>query len=359
MINIRKTMQSKPWLLPTIIFSVLVILAANMHPLWGDEAETALFARNILHYGVPKGWDGTNIMGINNAVVLNNNLINHTSPWAQYYITAASFAIFGQTSFSARLPFIILSIFSIPLLYFLVLKLSQSKKAATLATIIAGVSVPYILFSYQDRYYALTSICGLLLAFSGLSITQKSIKPKIIFVIAAVLFFYGNYVSFAAFYASLFIGLLIYKALRKEGWENIKRFIVWYALLTIPILAITTPWYLLLQPFANRGQIVLSSTKSISDLYDIANEAFALYNNNNGFPKLLAAALGITAIIKWRKKESLSPIAFFFLIPGIYLVIMSLFTQVSVVDTTFIAIRYTMVAFPFFLASIAILIFEI
>ena len=79
------------WIFPCVLFAILLIIGARAHPLWGDEAETALFARNILSYGVPRGWDGTNIMGINNAVVLNADLINHTSPWTQYYMTAASF----------------------------------------------------------------------------------------------------------------------------------------------------------------------------------------------------------------------------------------------------------------------------
>ena len=105
-----------PWIGPTVLFAVLVILAANMHPLWGDEAETALFARNILRYGIPLGWDGTNIMGINNGVVLDSNLINHTSPWAQYYLVALSFKLFGESSITARLPFILSAILSIPVL---------------------------------------------------------------------------------------------------------------------------------------------------------------------------------------------------------------------------------------------------
>src|SRR3989344_4117838 len=96
--RIRDCIFRHPWVIPTIVFTVLIIGAAEMHELWGDEAETALFGRNILKYGMPKGWDGTNIMGINNAVVLDRNLINHTSPWAQYYMVAASFAVFGESS---------------------------------------------------------------------------------------------------------------------------------------------------------------------------------------------------------------------------------------------------------------------
>ena len=36
------------WVLPILAFSILVFLGSLMHPLWTDEAETALFAKNIL-----------------------------------------------------------------------------------------------------------------------------------------------------------------------------------------------------------------------------------------------------------------------------------------------------------------------
>lgn len=358
--RIPVVLTSRPWILPTLIFGILVILSANMHPLWGDEAETALFARNILKYGIPKGWDGVNIMGIENAVVLNSNLINHTSPWGQYYLTAASFAVFGQSSFSARLPFIILSIISIPLIYLLTLKVTNDKKSALIATIISSLSVPFILSSYQDRYYAITSFCALLLTLSSLNLTRKSLWPKITFIVSGTLFFYGNYLSFAAFFASLFFAMLIFMKLNKEGFRNIKKFVLSFILLSIPIAALTTPWYLLLKPMESRGQLVLPTLEQgTASFFTLTKDAFSLYNNNNGLPKLLILALGIVLILKLNIKESISHLIFFFFIPCFFLITMSFFTLISVVDTTFIATRYTTVILPFFLITIAILISEI
>src|SRR5581483_2391413 len=115
------------WILPTIIFSILIVMGALAHPLWGDEAETALFARSILTHGVPYGWDGTYLMGNDNAVSLNSDLVNHSNPWLQYYLSAASFKLFGEGAFQARLPFLIIGMAGVPILYFLTLKLTKNK----------------------------------------------------------------------------------------------------------------------------------------------------------------------------------------------------------------------------------------
>lgn len=351
--------KQNPWIIPTIIFSILVILGANMHPLWGDEAETALFARNIVKYGVPRGWDGVNIMGINNAVVLDKNLINHTSPWAQYYLAAASFALFGESSFTARLPFIVLSIFSIPLLYLLTVEVTKSRKISILASIITSLSVPFILFSFQARYYTITSFCALLLTYSCASLAKKSLLPKILFVVSGALFFYGNYLSFAVFYLSLFTGFLLYLMVHKKRFADIRRFIFTFVVLSIPIALFTVPWYIILKPFESRGELIFPGLRqSFSSLSYIFAEILALYNNN-GLPKLIILALIVLFILKLRKREPLGSFVLFLTIPLLYLTIMSVVTLVAVVDTTFTATRYTMVIYPFVMILIAMVIAEI
>ncbi len=74
--------------------------------LWDDEAETALLAENINKFGVPKSTDGKN------SIVLfgyesNEDDVWIWSPWLDEYITAASFSLFGKSTFSARFPFVL------------------------------------------------------------------------------------------------------------------------------------------------------------------------------------------------------------------------------------------------------------
>lgn len=317
-----------------------------MHPLWGDEAETALFARNILKYGIPKGWDGVNIMGINNAVVLNKDLVNYTSPWLQYYTAAASFLFFPQTSFAARLPFIIFSVLSIPLLYFLTLKLTKDKLSSFITVLIAGLSVPFILFSYQSRYYALTSFAGLALAILIFKITEKNWWWKLIFVLSGVFFFYANYVVFAAFYLSLSASYLIYLILSKK---SLKSYIFNLLIASIFIAVCTLPWFLKMKPFDGRGEIVrpVVSISYIKDFTYLFKSSYYPFNQNNAWPILLTPLLFGFIFYLVRAKKNVAFILFPSLLTLFYLFLMTLATAVAMTDTAFIHVRYTMNIFPF------------
>lgn len=349
-----------PWLIPTLIFSILVILGSLAHPLWGDEAETALFARNILKYGLPKGWDGVNIMGINNAVVLDKNLINHTSPWAQYYLTAASFAVFGQSSLSARLPFILISILSLPLIYCLVLEITGKKRVAFLTLLILSLMVPHILFAYQARYYALTTFTSLLLVFCTLKLLEPKLWPKIGFITAGTIYFYANYVSFVAFFIATIVAFFVYLILKKAPRQTLKKYLFHFLTLSAAIAALTLAWYLQLQPFEGRGQITF---------WDISNTVYGMfifikggiypYNNNGAFPILFLILLIIVFLLRMKRKAEVSSLLLIVLIPLFFLIVMAVFSLYFVVDTNFVHIRYTMVVLPYLAMVSAYLINDI
>jgi hypothetical protein len=72
--------------------------------LWGDEAETATLARNILKFGLPKVDDGVNHISLHGDKYDARDGIWTWSPWLQEYVAAASFAAFGTTTWAARAP---------------------------------------------------------------------------------------------------------------------------------------------------------------------------------------------------------------------------------------------------------------
>jgi 4-amino-4-deoxy-L-arabinose transferase-like glycosyltransferase len=356
-------LKKYPWILPTIIFAVLVILGANMHPLWGDEAETALFAKNILKYGIPKGWDGTNIMGIENGIVLNQDLINHTSPWGQYYLTALSFLIFGVSAIAARIPFILLAVASIPLIYYLVIKLTDDKLTATLTCIILALSVPYILFAYQARYYSITNLASLFLFFSAINLTKESRWSKITFLASMVLFFYGNYEALFVFYISLFASIIIYFVIKKVGINKIKTFILWFIGLSLAAAIFTLPWYFIMQPGAGRASIGPFDLKyffqALPQLYLFVISGF---NHNNAFPVVAACLLPFVILLEIKFKKNLSSLILILAIPAIFIFIQVVLALVFLdSDINFLAPRYTMVIFPYFsilVAMITVAIFK-
>jgi Dolichyl-phosphate-mannose-protein mannosyltransferase len=345
--SVRSIITSKPWIISCVILALLIIPSARAHELWGDEAETALFARNILKYGVPKGWDGTNIMGIDNAVVLDKNLINHTSPWAQYYMVAASFAIFGESSFTARLPSILLFILSIPLLYYVALALTKKRSMAFIATILTALSVQGILFGFQARYYELTNFSGLLFLWATIRLCDKRWLPKAAFVLSGVLFFYAHYVSWASFYVTAgIVGLFVLwqgKKMRSHG----ATFAVWFFGLSLVIAALCAPWFILLHPLDSRGTLNFISP-------DLFMRYFLAYQQIGWYPLLVNGVLPVGFLIltslclgyRIYRKQSIATFIILILIPFIYMSMMTIITTISNVDLAFINSRYTTVILP-------------
>lgn len=350
-----KMMVKYPWILPTVIFSILVLIGANLHPLWGDEAETALFARNILKFGVPKGWDGVNLMGLDNAVVLNKDLINHSSPWAQYYLTALSFKLFGESSFTARLPFILLAIFSLPVMYLLILYLTNNRKVAFLTNLALSLSVPLILFSYQARYYSIGIFAGACFVYSSLRLLEKRIFPKIAFVTSGIAFFHGNYIAFTGFYIATLLSVLVYNVVLKK---SLKRFLLWYISLSILIGIFTLPWLFVLSPMESRGHLVIPTIqKLLSSFWQFFPDSYLIFNENNAFPLLFLPLLIIVLYRARKSKASLAPLVIATLLPIIDLLILTLFTIVSP-SIIFVWARYTMAIFPFLVFGGVLLINE-
>ena len=90
-----------------LISSYLLIQGLSNNYFWDDEANTALFANNIIKTGLPYAWDQRNIIAFRNGEELNNNLVNVYMPPLQYYIEALSFSIFGVSTFSGRFIFVL------------------------------------------------------------------------------------------------------------------------------------------------------------------------------------------------------------------------------------------------------------
>jgi hypothetical protein len=350
---------TRAWLLPTLVFTILLVLGATMHPLWGDEAETALFGRNILKYGVPQGWDGTNIMGINNAVVLDKQLVNHTSPWAQYYMVAGAFALFGQNSFTARVPSILLVILVIPLTYYIARRFFKSHEVGVLAVWLLALSIPFVLFGFQARYYALTSVAALVFFISAFRLVQVfSFRWASLFILSAVAFFYGNYVSFVAWYAAVLIVFSV-MALRAHGGKGVWVIVHRFLPVSLLVLCFTAPWYILLKPFESRGSISIPPFVAFFQYLSILiGEAYAPYNESNAFPIVLALGFVVLIFYRFLQKKTVSVPLAVFAVPAMYLTIMSLFTLVAMVDTAFVHVRYTMIVYPFFILCLAYLFYE-
>ena len=161
-------------LLITLAAAFLLLWRLGSPLLWQDEAETANVARNLLRLGVPTPWDGEHLVTQQNgrdAVRVGGRLLWAWHPWPQHYLAAAGLALFeerlGPTA-AARLPFALIGLLTVPLVYAwrrsVAVRHGEGtwQAEALAATAIYGLSIAFVLYSRQCRYYPLLFLGGLL-----------------------------------------------------------------------------------------------------------------------------------------------------------------------------------------------------
>jgi len=109
------------------IAATLLFVRLDRDYLWADEGDTAVLAKSILRFGVPTAWDGVSFIDSDFGARLNDDFVMVSHPWLQYYVTAASFALLGQTTLAARLPFAFLGLATIALAYLIVHRITTNR----------------------------------------------------------------------------------------------------------------------------------------------------------------------------------------------------------------------------------------
>jgi hypothetical protein len=155
-------------LLAILIFTVFKNIQYPI--MWGDEADTAMFAERILTYGYPKVHDAHN--SLNYAMISGNVGVNEkydagtVSMWGQYYFTAIGAALarrvddFYLKTAMLRIPHAVLGLLGILILPFSITPLIKDRNKKLLFWIIYLVfiilSISLLLHIKQVRSYALS-----------------------------------------------------------------------------------------------------------------------------------------------------------------------------------------------------------
>jgi len=147
----------------TVLAGLLAFWGLGNHDFWDDEALTAVYGRNLINTGTLIGWDGQNLMGYGMRALLNEDMISTYAPPLQYLVSGLSLKIFGDNPAGGRSLFVLVGLFSIPLVAAWYKHEFDSEDFWIVALILA-LSVPYLLYIRQVRYYplGLTSAAGLL-----------------------------------------------------------------------------------------------------------------------------------------------------------------------------------------------------
>lgn len=220
------------FLIVAVIGGVLIFTNLGSGYLWADEGDTAVLAHNIDKFGLPRAWDGKTFMDSDFGARVNSDLVMVSSPWLQYYVTAASFALFGESTFAARFPFALAGWLTILLVYRLIWTATADRRAALCGSILMIGSVQFLLFCRQSRYYTLATLLTCLLV--EFFLQMRSLRRAVAFGICAILLFHTHPIGIIPVLA---LGGL---TLVDSNFSTQRR---WYWLTLPAILALTTPWF--------------------------------------------------------------------------------------------------------------------
>ncbi|MGE5856026.1 MAG: ArnT family glycosyltransferase [Syntrophaceae bacterium] len=181
------------------------------HAFWDDEAGTALFARNLLATGELTAWDGVNLVGYRQGMQLDENLQNPYAAPLQYYIAAAGFTLFGETTFGGRILFLIAGILTLPALMIWARRHFDGRVPVWLPALVVALAPAWLLFIRQCRYFApamLFTLC-LLAAWSWTGATRRSrLTVLATGALSTAALWYASYLNAAAALAMLPVFLL-------------------------------------------------------------------------------------------------------------------------------------------------------
>lgn len=161
--------------------------------LWEDEADTALFARAITRHGLPLAWDGRSFVDSDDGLrvaphALGHRLVMVGTPWLPYYLAAASFAVFGESEWAARLPSALAALACVAALYLLVLRRTGSVRAAFASALLLLASTQFLLYGREARSYAPNMLLTLLVLAGFLRLGERRRDPWL--AVAAILLFH-------------------------------------------------------------------------------------------------------------------------------------------------------------------------
>lgn len=262
----------------TLVYAAIGLLTAftlfyhlDDRLLWGDEAETAVLAVNITRFGVPRTDDSRNHITLHGADVDGNaDGLWVWSPWADEYVAAASFALFGQNTLAARLPFAVLAFVSVFLLGRVAFRLYGTHDAAIVSMILYATNVSFLLHARQCRYYALLMLAQIVLIAGYDRLTSGRRKSGAVAIVAALtLQFYSNYIVIVGNVLALAATAMIDRRQHRGlvSWT-------FASLLAVGLLA--APWILYAQPAARQTQEIGLSGAGSTFLYYLGEVHFHL-----------------------------------------------------------------------------------
>jgi 4-amino-4-deoxy-L-arabinose transferase-like glycosyltransferase len=286
-IRMRLLIRHAPAIAIAALAASLLFTGLGRDYLWEDEGDTAVLAHNILREGIPVAWDGVSFMDADYGQRLKFGFVMVSHPWLQYYAAAASFALFGESPWAARLPFAIAGGATIILVYALTLILLRHRGTALTAAFLLTVSVQFLLYSRQARNYSFNALLTCLLVFQFQRLDSR--WRAFAFAATGILLFHTHAIGLAAV-ASLGILTLVMPSL-----AGLRR---WFWPAALAIFAYATPWLVISRTGYATSTVPL---RTLSDLFARLLQFAAEYASVT--PALGVAALLLVVWIQARRRR--------------------------------------------------------
>jgi 4-amino-4-deoxy-L-arabinose transferase-like glycosyltransferase len=308
------------WIILFVVFFVLLFSNFDNIYISGDEGVTALGAENVLKYGYPRVYDGKNWikgnLNLESGVLYGNETytkdlaINDGHPWLQYYITAASFSIFGFNAFGAKFFFVIIAFLSLFLIYKLYKILyPKEEKTRFLAMLLILTSVFFFLYSRQARYFSLVLFFTTWMLIHYLKfLKERKNKDLLFFSIAAILLFHSSYAIFFITFLTLAIFTLFF-----SDWKSMFKQII---IACLGIILFTLPWFLYT---ITTTPSIVGNFFSLISFFDIL--PFLLKRLNYHIPIIFFLLLPVLLFVKKKTKPEVFSDKFVFVLVLVTIVI--------------------------------------
>jgi hypothetical protein len=277
-----------------IVGAVLIFTNLGSDYLWEDEGDTAALASNILKFGVPKAWDGGAFLDSDHGARLNRDLVMVTHPWIQYYLTAASFLVFGENTFAARIPFAIAGWMSILFVYLFVWRLFGNRLTAFSAAALLVFSVQFLLYAKQCRYCALNMLLVVWLFWTFFK--MNSARDCVVFILASVFLFHTHPYGIAPVVALGALSLIYRPFVIQRRW----------ILFATPAIALLTlPWLALSSLSSSGSALNTTAAQSAGEFIERCAQAFI--ESTSVTPLIGSIILFLIAAlsIRWKRKDTI------------------------------------------------------
>jgi len=221
-----------------ILFALLGAKWMVTYSLWDDEANTALFAQSVHDTGDTSAVIGHNIIAFRNGAELNENKKSRYVSPLQYYFLAPFIDLHHPDPFQARLPFLILTLISLALIYWRLIKINLPTPLLCAFFLLSFGLTSFLLFGIQCRYYALTLFFTLLLSDQYWFSKMESRAQFFRFGLVSALLFISNYLIGVAVLASLFAH---YFFVKKGEIKQLWAFFIPHFFISLPVFLIWNP----------------------------------------------------------------------------------------------------------------------